>query len=565
MVERTLISLPSQLQLIERLQHLIYLSSSLIFVSGESGSGKSTLTENLSNTLDSDLQQIYISLANAPTAEQIRQQIVGQLYDRPLFNADDNLLDTILRLHASESKQTNKLLIIDNANNLPKGFILELCELFSGEDFVQDTALNILLLADEAANQQSLDYIEDNLISRMKSALNHVEFKLPTLSGQESLSLLQHNFQQVDYQPELQHQEALRHQLKQCNGNPQKIIQLAEDLSQGEIAPQRNYWLKTALPAILLMFVLVAIVSYFGNYLYPLLIAEKVEDETLSTVDVSQPVDEEKIANTDTLTEVVSEKAEDEEALVEDELQEALAGSWNKSEDEITDNKKEVGLADKKGERTVLSDQQLFELTLFSEASKVKPIESEDSVKSELPVKRVTTTPVSAPTPVSVQPVTTPVLTNEKAEEGTLLSALAKKIDLKEKATKKIEPSKSAKASKATPQNSVLESVQKSGEFTPTNILLAKSADHYTLQLSGMASKRYFSLFKKQYNFPQENLFLYETVYKNKPWFVVLYGDYDSVASAQLAAKKLPGDFNGMPSWVKQWQLVHNELRLTDE
>ena len=67
MVERTLISLPSQLQLIERLQHLIYLSSSLIFVSGEAGSGKSTLTENLSNSLNADLQQIYISLANTPS------------------------------------------------------------------------------------------------------------------------------------------------------------------------------------------------------------------------------------------------------------------------------------------------------------------------------------------------------------------------------------------------------------------------------------------------------------------------------------------------------------------
>ena len=70
MVERTLISLPSQLQLIERLQHIIYLSSSLIFVSGEAGSGKSTLTENVSNALPSDLQQVYISLIKE-TSEKI--------------------------------------------------------------------------------------------------------------------------------------------------------------------------------------------------------------------------------------------------------------------------------------------------------------------------------------------------------------------------------------------------------------------------------------------------------------------------------------------------------------
>ena len=58
-----------------------------------------------------------------------------------------------------------------------------------------------------------------------------------------------------------------------------------------------------------------------------------------------------------------------------------------------------------------------------------------------------------------------------------------------------------------------------------------------------MATKRYVELFKQQSKFPQENLFLYETTYQNKPWFVVLYGDYDSVRSAQLAANNLPEAF----------------------
>ena len=38
-------------------------------------------------------------------ADKLRQQIIGQLYDHPLFNSEDNLLDTILRLQASESKE----------------------------------------------------------------------------------------------------------------------------------------------------------------------------------------------------------------------------------------------------------------------------------------------------------------------------------------------------------------------------------------------------------------------------------------------------------------------------
>ena len=72
MVERTLISFPSQLQLIERLQHLLYLSSSMVFISGEKGSGKSTLIEQLSNQLPNKTQQAFITLVEPTSIAQLR-------------------------------------------------------------------------------------------------------------------------------------------------------------------------------------------------------------------------------------------------------------------------------------------------------------------------------------------------------------------------------------------------------------------------------------------------------------------------------------------------------------
>jgi len=608
MVERTFISLPSQLQLIERLQHLIYLSSSLIFVSGETGSGKSTLTENLSNSLNAELQQIYISLSNVPSADKLRQQIVGQLYDKPLFNSEDNLLDTILRLQASESKESNKLLIIDGADNLPDGFIIELCELFSGEDFVRDSTLNILLLADEKTNQQHLDYIEDNLISRMQAALNHVEFKLPPLSPEESLLLLQHNFKQASYKPEVQHQEALTNQLKECAGNPKKITQLAHDLSQGSVIPPRKYWLKTALPAILLMLVLVGIVSALGTYLYPKFITEKKVSP--------KPAPE-----------VVKEKTQKEARLEhlliqEKKMQEMLAGEWDSASAEVEENQQEVGLAEQKGQRVVVSDEELVKLVsaveentkrLLEEKGKQpttslslsqtedRPLQSgtqseqylpidsqqnEDSqtllsslkrqagldIKDEAPVETVAVV-IEPAVPSVVAPVVDSVaITNEVKEdvqqievENDLLLT-EETLSPNETLTESASPELALQTNdepELTESNVVAE--QSQTDLTPTAILFNKSPEHYTLQLSGMATKRYVELFKEQSKFPQENLFLYETVYQNKPWFVVLYGDYDSVRSAQLAAGNLPDAFKGMSSWVKQWQLVHNELRLNDE
>ena len=259
MVERTLISLR---------QH-IYLSSSLIFVSGEAGSGKSTLTENLSNILPSDLQQVYISLGNELTDNALRQKIIAQLYAKALFNAEDKLLDTISRLQQSEKRVQNKLIIIDNAQYLPDDFIIELCELFSAPNLAQDNTFNVLLLTDEKTTRTYLNYIGTHLVSRLQSTLNHLELTLPALSAQEAKELMLHNFQQVGYQAKLQHQDALNRQLSLCNGNPQKIIKLAEDLSQGLLETIAPSWIKTKLPAVLLMLMLVIIVSILAAYLYP--------------------------------------------------------------------------------------------------------------------------------------------------------------------------------------------------------------------------------------------------------------------------------------------------------
>ena len=668
MVERTLISLSSQLQLIERLQHIIYLSSSLIFVSGEPGSGKSTLTENLSNALNSDLQQIYISLSNTPSIGKLRQQIIGQLYENPLFNSEDNLLDTILRLQASETKECNKLLIIDNADHLPESFILELCELFSGEDFIRDNTLNILLLADETTNEQYLDYIENNLISRMRSSLEHVEFKLPPLSTEESFSLLEHNFKQVDYKPDPQSPEKLTSLLKECAGNPKKIIQLADDLSQGSVLPPRKYWLKTALPATLLMLLLVGIVSALGTYLYPKFIVDKKVEVKIKHEVIEQKTQKEELLehlliqekrmqevlagewdnadNLDDANAVIennqqevlvdelgdADNLDDANAVIGNNQQEVLAGEWDNADtvggaNTVIENNQQEYLPEQKGQQVVISDEELVKLVSAVEANTKKLLENKVR-------QSVTALPLALSEDETTQSEVQheqflPIDSQQNEDNKSLLSSLRDEVGLDIKneiavdpASEVIEPStehvgtpeitpvtikneirsdveqvqveddvlsveETSLQAEVLEDNSLLDNtspdvpIQESGkpelpvsnvlikqtptELTPRAILFNKPPENYTLQLSGMASKRYLDLFKQKFKFPQENLFLYETVYQNKPWFVVLYGDYDSVNTAQVAARNLPEAFKAMSSWVKQWQLVHDELRLNND
>ena len=643
MVERTLISLPSQLQLIERLQHLIYLSSSLIFVSGEAGAGKSTLTENLSNTLPTDLKQVYVSLVNEPTAAKLRQQIISQLFDKALFNAEDKLLDSILRLQQAENRSLNRLIIIDNADHLPTDFIAELCELFSDNSLAQDNTLNVLLLTEQAATEQYLDYIDTHLASRTKDFLNHVELTLPVLNTQEANALLQHNFQQVDYHAKLQHQDALNQQLRLCNGNPQKIIKLADDLSQGLLKPITTSWVQTRLPAIALMLFLVAIVSAIAVYLYPKFIPNKSLSEAenaqapidstyiaLEEIKEVEGMPEEHNSSEVNAVEDSEEDNEDSKTAAADtqaplnEGPEKLAASWADLDLDVIDNQSQVGLSDATEKRVVISGQQLLELSVAIEAK-------DADVNEQVLLEDDSSTPLTAPsitTETSVEASTGKVNQTENEQQVPLLLRLPvdneNNLVENETITDNLNDSKALLNSEQTattaqetvldkqdtietvtdasseglvndnelenkalplsiaeqlpvnintaaaetavqPVNNISTGFKQESLFTDSETLFAKDASHYTLQLSGMASREYLIEFQNQYRSSLENIYIYQTVRQAKPWYVIIYGDYDSVKSAQLAAKNLPNAFRNMPSWVKKWQVVHNDLWLNNE
>lgn len=572
MVERTLISLPSQLQLIERLQHLIYLSSSLIFVSGESGSGKTTVTENLSNVLSSDLQQVYVSLATAPTAVKLRQQIISKLYDKALFNAEDSLLDSILRLRENQSKSRNRLIILDDAENLPADFIIELCELFSAPELTEINSLNILLLGDAKSTRSSLEYIATHLSSHFQATLNHIELMLPILMTEEANALLLHNFSQVGYKAKLEHQDALNRQLNLCHGNPKKIIKLADDLSQGRLEPDVFSWRKTLLPAVLLMLFLVAIVTGLAFYLYPQFISNPPEIVI---------IDESPIASMEEIKTVT----------VEVEKQEPLAGRWADLDLDISHNNIKVGLSDATEQRVVLAGNDLIELTMLVKQEEditapiidndqyqipallQSPEDTEQKTASDNILIDNESSDVSNENQLieneksdvdSDETVDDTSLTSVKAAvEKTIASAPDPQPNIQEPSVAAMLPIKEVVAVKKS--KPVATNKRVNGLFTDSSILLAKNRNYYTIQISGMASLDYLKLFQKQYNPNRNNVYAYQTIRNNKPWFVVIYGEYQTREAADSAQKNLPSVFKGMSTWVKTWQTVHQDLRLNNE
>ncbi|WP_413700692.1 AAA family ATPase [Psychromonas sp. KJ10-10] len=348
MVERTLISFPSQLQLIERLQHLLYLSSSITFISGEAGSGKSTLVEQLSNLLPDDTQQAFIRLYQTTPATQIRQQIIAQLFEDPLFNAEDSLANILLLLKDSQKSDVSRAVVIDNAELLPAQLLTELAEVIDQKFRFTDHEISFILLSDDLKTSQMV-----KTIKKLPRHLNvaTLTFKLAPLSANEAEQLLNHRFQQIGYSPQIEHQDAIALQLSRCQGIPEKILALATKVSSGELDDRKLSWMKNGLPAILVMFAFIIVVASLAYYLYPKFIKTDPEVDIIIETDSVLP---ESIDSTELITDSDIDISLD--TISDSESTEVLAGQWNATTQSVTDNQLSVGEADSQ-QRVVISEQ----------------------------------------------------------------------------------------------------------------------------------------------------------------------------------------------------------------
>lgn len=529
MVERTLISFSSQLQLIERLQHLLYLSSSMVFISGEKGSGKSTLVEQLSNQLPSNTQQAFITLIEPISIEQIRLQIISQLFEQPLFDADDTLYNSLLLLKQKQSSDIARVVVIDNAGLLPQQLLIELAEVIKKKSLLVDNEINFVLLGDELKNNQMVKLIKQSPSHQGIAALS---FKLPPLSVAEAKQLLVHSLEQVSYSPKIQHQDALAKQLLSCGGIPEKILLLATEVSSGNLDTEKESWLKTRLPAVLLMMALVGIAALLGFYLYPQFIKSPTE------VNI--------IVETDNV--LLDEIPQIDLVLAEDSVTEALAGQWSNVQQTIDDNQLSVGIADNV-QRVTISEPLLLEIEHSASVATID--DSQDNL-------------------ISME---------EMLNEGKFL-ALDPEVETLKDSTEQLndepntvfEPSEVISEIPVLADNeeqkieltSALSEVKNTNVLTATDLLLAVEPEYYTLQLAGLSSEKSLSAFIENYQLPQKDVYLYQTIRNGKKWFVVIYGQFENRDIAIREAGNRPNILSKLDVWAKKYALVHQDLQLNE-
>ena len=92
--------------------------------------------------------------------------------------------------------------------------------------------------------------------------------------------------------------------------------------------------------------------------------------------------------------------------------------------------------------------------------------------------------------------------------------------------------------------------------------LLSQVSSYYTIQLMGVHKETLlFDFVEKNQLLEQNEIAFYQTTFKNKPWFQLLYGVYATKKAAQAAADNLPLKIRKSSPWIRRLSAVQKTIR----
>jgi len=92
--------------------------------------------------------------------------------------------------------------------------------------------------------------------------------------------------------------------------------------------------------------------------------------------------------------------------------------------------------------------------------------------------------------------------------------------------------------------------------------LLTQESSYYTIQLMGARKEALlFDFVARNKLLEQNEIAFYQTTYKDKPWFQLLYGVYTTKKEAQSAADYLPPKIRKSSPWIRRLSAVQKAIR----
>ena len=92
--------------------------------------------------------------------------------------------------------------------------------------------------------------------------------------------------------------------------------------------------------------------------------------------------------------------------------------------------------------------------------------------------------------------------------------------------------------------------------------LLSQGSSYYTIQLMGVRKEALlFDFIERNQLLKQNEIAIYQSTFKDKAWFQLLYGVYATKKDAQAAADKLPLKIRKSSPWIRRLSAVQKTIR----
>lgn len=490
----------SQTLLCERLRHLTQFSSHLLFVSGGSGSGKSTV---LSNYVESDFNHKTITIDAQQCHDDIaiRTQVLQQISYDGRFNVQIALVDSLPLL--AQQLEYELTLCIDNAMALSAASITEFAQLveFSLTNRI-NIKINIILFAESK-------WVDITMLQFAKSATNVLELEMTVLDSQAAVEFVEQQFSQAGYKPTFINPDAINRQIEACNGNPAELVKCAQAIINGQVYKPElavsnvaTQSMKKANKSFYLAGAIAGLLllGSVGSFLYDGYQTEP-QQATDSVMDESLQLDGDAVVMPDhTVTMAISDATTTENITTSA----MFSRDWDEE------------LPTEIDQTITLTAPPVSGASLATQKRRV--VIDDDAVNKMLAKQNTATTVAVGEPKIDIEEVNHAVI-------NTVISAV--------------------------------ESTLKTAEGKAW--VMAQPAKNYTFQIAGLSRETQLKQYLTENELP-ENVWTYQTVRNNKPWYVVLYGSFTSVEQANAAKLKLPARVQKDKPWLKRFAQIQRDL-----
>lgn len=514
-------------RLLEQLLHYCQFSASLLVVLGEAGSGKSHSCHSLADKARAEATNNYVCTLDVPVLcnpEQLLTDIARCFGLAAKGEVAQILTDLRHFGQAPEERESLALILIDNAHNLDDQALDALISLLQGQEGCS-RRLHVVMFA-EPGLEVRLERLE------LGDVLIH-DLHLPTLAQEEVADYIDFRLEQagvdLDATDNPFDEQVAARIWRQSAGNIEAINRLGRQQLEKlleEPQPTSLFGRSSGLPlghmlaAVVLASALLLLLLYRDEWSGTGAV-EPAVDKTVSITLPGRPIQAGKVGGDESLIPPVSMPAPFEP---EADLSEGAPSAQVTMEPAAVEWLSEPPLPPQSAPKEPSPEVSL----------------PEDPVSLEMELAKM----VEAPAP-ELPKVESPAATVEKVKSDAAAA--------RSQATQVVTMAESHRRS--APQSIGAVSLSVAEEQ-----LLGRPAGRYVLQILGAGTEKSVREFmQRQAN--REALMLYTTRRKGRDWYVVVVGDYATIAEARRAIAELPASQRGAGPWPRKLQAVQTEIR----